>query len=180
MIILDRILDPDIRLFFQVWHSLYKTLGGIPPRSAIEPLDLGRALAKVWLYEQQPDGSYISAISGDHIRTNWGVRMKGKPLSEIIPLGGHKHVEKRFNYLLEKQCIIHGFNVTETKGHSFAERLYAPLANAEGDPVYVFGISNYNQTFYTDTDRFREIVQRFEVYSYAPDTMEEQEKLSYE
>jgi|TARA_R110000772_G_scaffold62971_2_gene141216 hypothetical protein len=180
VIILERILDPDIRVFVQVWHTLYKKFDGIPPRTAIDPLDLGRALAKVWLYEKLPDGSYVSAISGDHIRTNWGVRMKGKPLSEIIPLGGHKHVEKRFNYLLEKQCIIHGFNVTETKDHSFAERLYAPLTNADGEVIYVFGISNYNQTYYTDLDRFQNAVQRFEVYSYDPATLEEQEKLFYE
>ncbi|MDF1748564.1 MAG: PAS domain-containing protein [Alphaproteobacteria bacterium] len=178
--LLDKISDPGVRLFFDVWHALHTKFDGTPPRAAIDPLALGRVLSKVWLYERQSDGSYISDISGEDIRSNWNVKMMGQPLSEIIPLGGHKLVEERFNYLLEKQCVIHGFNVTQTKSHSYAERLYVPLMSKGGDPICIFGVSNYNRFFPDERDRHREVVKNFEVFSYDPKTLEAQEKLVFE
>jgi hypothetical protein len=178
--ILEKISDPEIRLFFQVWHSLYLKANRTPSRSDIDPLALGRVLSKVWLYERLPDGSYISLISGEDVRATWNVSMKGRPLSKIIPLGGHKLVEQRFNYLIDNQCIIHGFNITQTKSHSYAERLFVPLTDKAQETRYVFGVSNYNQIYTTDRERYQEIVKNFQVFSYDPDTLNVKEKLVYE
>lgn len=180
MSLLDKISSPDVRLFFQAWHALYLECGDIPRRTFVDPLAFVRALPKVWLYERQSNGIFLNLLSGEEIRTCWGVRMKGRPLSEIIPLGGHKLVEQRFSILLDEPCIIHGFNVTQTKHYSYAERLFAPLADNSGVPVYIFGISDYNRSFSNELDRYKEIVKNFEVFGYDLNSLEVIKKFSYD
>lgn len=169
----DEIRDPGIRQFLDVWLSLFHDAGHVAPqRWSIDPHRLRGLLPCVWLYERTEDKSYTCLLAGEEISFAWARPMRLRKLSEIIPHGGHLLVESRFNVVLDEQVIAHGLSPTTGKAHIVAERLYAPIADRDGEVRYVFGISRYQQLKQDSAELYSDGVRDAVVRCYRPQTLE--------
>lgn len=153
-----QIREPLLRHVLAVWQAAADTEAGsdalsdagrprVPGRAAVDPVALGRALAHVWLVEQEPGtGRLRYRLAGEGINEVYRRNLAGLYLEDIIPAAGFAVVERRYRDVLHTPALLRtsGMVYVRNERSLVGERLILPLLSAEaaaagGEPDLLLG-----------------------------------------
>lgn len=136
--------DPLIQIFLDHWLSIREN-GHIPKRSAVDPTKIPLCLPKVWIYGHLPDeDDFICRLAGSDINSAWGRSINGRRTSTLFSDANHAVLKHRWKFIMETPAIMQSrFTTLRDTSFKRAERLTLPLANDNGCPAFIFGITNY-------------------------------------
>lgn len=138
-----------VRLVFDHWRSLWAG-EGLPRRSAIEPTEIGAALAQVYVMDYDPaDRSLRYRLIGEEVRTGYAKPVKGKRLSEIVRPEAYAGVASYFLACAELPAItmLTGRLYQERNMPAYGQRLLLPLVDEGGRGEALLGLT-YCERFY--------------------------------
>jgi hypothetical protein len=129
------------RALFAIWTEARGGRPVMPMKSDIDSMLLAGAgvMPLLWLIERGPDGQYFYRLTGEKVRSNFALPIKGRYLSEVFtdPLLSFLHA--RYDRALNTPAVEYSSGdvlYLDTPVY-YARRLMVPLADAEGRPRYV-------------------------------------------
>lgn len=137
--------DPLIEQLLRHWQEIRKP-GEIPRRGDLDPTAMPLCLPHVWLYGYLADeDDFICRLAGAEVNAAWGFSIMGKKTSTLFKPDNHQTLKHRWKYILQTPAIMHSKLTTliETNAFKRAERLTLPLADAQGKPSFILGITHY-------------------------------------
>ncbi|MEC9346754.1 MAG: PAS domain-containing protein [Pseudomonadota bacterium] len=135
---------PEARLFLAGWLAARQG-GLVPAKDSFDPGYMPRLLGHVWLYARDPEtGVYSNRLAGEAVNRAWGFSLRGRTTSEIFPASEHDLIVGIWDRILDTPLIHYGRR-ERLDGTSLymAERMVTPLADADGRPRYVLGLTLY-------------------------------------
>ena len=129
------------KAFLRFWRGLVEGFGRVPHRADIRPEDMLEIIDHVWLYERDGE-DFRCRIMGNHVQPRWGRPVIGQCFAELMPKDRAALLAGRLMGALANSHVGHGFNDV-SKSDRYAERVYGPLLDAAGRPVFVLGVSSY-------------------------------------
>lgn len=148
------LVDARFRTLLRHWAE--RRVGPTTPRSAIDPAVIRDCLPHVWLYKYLPeDNDFICTLAGEAVNEAWGRSLIGKRASVFMPPAMQARVPKLYRRMLDLPAIqVSRRRITPADGMAqSAERLIVPLAQDDGSPYGVFGLTLYylgTQTSFED------------------------------
>ena len=140
----------DSRLRRLLAHWLGLAGGTVPPRAALDPLDIPYALPICWLCDlvadaDVPQGRFRYRLAGDTIERVFGRSLKGHYLDMLVPPADWPRVEARWLSVLALPAIaVHVGTVYDTYDMLLVgERLLLPLLDGQGRPTIILGATAY-------------------------------------
>lgn len=130
--------------FLAHWRGmLERRPGHSPHRRDIDPTQLRAALRSVWLYERTETGEYQAQLLGEAVKDAWRSTKRAPTLQDLVP-GAWREVQRRFDYTLDQNVLVHGVSTTASKTWLCVERLYAPMIGRDGGRSVIFGATAYD------------------------------------
>ncbi|WP_161973889.1 PAS domain-containing protein [Hwanghaeella grinnelliae] len=130
-----------LRIAFRHWNEV-RGDRVMPERREIDPLELRRTLTRTWLYEREDDMTYRCRLAGEEINSAYGRPIQSRLARDVIGPKFDAVVRLRWDYALDRGAVYHGFSKSSAVGPTI-ERLCVPLADSDGTPRFVFGVSQY-------------------------------------
>ena len=146
----EEIKSASLKAAFDHW-SQAKGDQLMPRRGDIDPLKMVEALPYAWIYRLNDEGEFFCALAGAKIETAWGHSIMNRPALEIVGPNSYTRIRRRWRFLLEEPAILYS-ELMESPLARPVERLVMPVANKEGVPIQVLGISHY---FYPQADSYK-------------------------
>ncbi|WP_416897562.1 MAG: PAS domain-containing protein [Minwuia sp.] len=147
-------LGDDARAVFVFWRTA-RNGRLVPTQRDINPADIRRLLADVWIYRYEPArNDFVCRLAGENINAAWGGSIRGLTLREVVGIDRHPEAIRRWRAIIEVPQIQYGVvdEVRDGVETRTGERLVLPLSDDDGHPDRVFGYSRYD---YGQTDRER-------------------------
>lgn len=134
------ISDPLLRSVYEHWRELCRTLGRLPRRREIDPLDLPPAfLPLAMILVREPSGRYLCKLAGTKLLDMHKVKMTGMYVDEMMPAGPTASRETIYARALGDPCAAYCRLRFAIPGREFvaSDRLYLPALSNDGDDVSV-------------------------------------------
>lgn len=139
--------DPILRRVLAVWEAAAASEAGwrVPSRSAVDPIQLGRALPHVWLCEREAGGRFRYRLAGERINEIYKGSLAGRYLDEIIPEPGITIVRRRYREVLDLPAVTRTAGLVYPRNQRVlvGERLILPLVSDLGGGDLVLGATVY-------------------------------------
>ncbi len=139
----------ETRRLLDYWRSLGNATR--PPRRAdLEPEQMARELADIWLMDYVPDGSRLRyRLVGDRIRQRYERAVVGRYLDEVVEPEAYPQVARYFLACPELPAItmLSGRLYQEWPKPAFGERLLLPLFADDGAAEAIIGITICKKTY---------------------------------
>lgn len=127
------------------WLGLFLAAGGqVPHKNDIDPVLIGKALSRVYIYEKTDDG-FICRLAGEQISWNYNSRLKDQRLIDILEPGIHEMVDLFMRVCLEEPAIYrnHGLLYSDERKRKVAgERVFLPLRGETGALTHIIGLTD--------------------------------------
>lgn len=140
--------DPILRRVLDVW-SAARNGRTVPERGAIDPVELGRALAHVWLCEREAaSGRFRYRLAGERINEVYRRSLAGLYLDEIIPEPGIAVVQRRYSDVVDTPAAVRTAGLVYLRNERVfqGERVILPLVETEAKSDLVLGATVYTMT----------------------------------
>ena len=134
-------LGEMLRVAFRHWDAV-RGDRVMPERRDIDPLELRRTLPRTWIYEREDNMDFRCRLAGEEINTAYGRPIQNRLARDVIGPKFDEVVRPRWDYALDRGALYHGFSKSSAAGPTI-ERLCVPLADKDGRPRFVFGVSEY-------------------------------------
>lgn len=137
--------DPRIFVFLQAWREA-RGDALIPKRSAFDPMAVRSLLPFLWIYRFETErDDYVVRLAGEEINNAWGRSIKGMTMREVVGDADYPVMRERWGNILGVPLIHYGasserLSALDTRR---AERMLTPLADNDGTPNHILGISLY-------------------------------------
>lgn len=137
--------DTRIFVFLQAWRMARGDLV-MPLRNAFDPMTVRGLLPYLWIYRFDPDrDDYVVRLAGEEINNAWGRSIKGLTMREVVGDQDYPIMRERWDTILGTPLIHYGasserLSALDTRR---AERMLTPLADNDGTPNHILGISLY-------------------------------------
>lgn len=141
--------DGSLRKLLAIWSRFQGPDRPVPRKSEVVPFPIAHYLSKVWLYRYLPrQQDFECRVVGDDVLKAWQIHMgQGDRLSDVQNGLYFETLYPRWHRVVTVPCIMHAF--CEGSDHAKqAERLALPLADDDGIPCYILGVTQY--TDYSD------------------------------
>lgn len=135
-----------LQRFLRCWAS-WRQGRMVPPRSAIDPIQLGDCLSHVWLQRwDEASGDFLCVLAGEAVRDAWGEALANRALGQWAAADQAAVLRRRWRTILEVPAIAVSRAPIDPVGAApkRVERIACPLQDKEGVPTLVFGMSIYN------------------------------------
>lgn len=137
--------DPRIHQFLDAWIAARRD-SLVPVRADFDPTWIPRLLSSIYICAWLPDeGDFQCVLAGEEVNRAWGGNLSGKKIGEVIGEDDQPVMRQRWLEIIETPQIHYGLvseRLTQQKFYS-AERLTVPLADKEGTPCFIMGLSLY-------------------------------------
>jgi hypothetical protein len=136
--------DPRFRSFLRHWAQ--NRAGLVMPRAAIDPVAIRGCLANVWLYQYLPEEEdFLCTLAGEAVNLAWGQSLMGRRISQFMSPVMLGQVPALYRRMMAMPAIqVSRRQISPASGvEQGAERLIVPLADPEGRPWGVFGLTLY-------------------------------------
>lgn len=134
-------LGEMLRVVFRHWDDV-RGDRVMPERRDIDPVQLRRTLSRIWIYEREENMDFRCRLAGEDINTAYGRPIQNRLARDVIGPKFDEVVRRRWDYALDRSALYHGFSKDSAAGPTI-ERLCVPLADKDGRPKFVFGVSLY-------------------------------------
>lgn len=122
---------------------------GIPKKSDIDPIKLGELglLPMVWLVEHINGNDFRYRIAGETIIHAFAQPIRGRVGSELFDPDAWDQVYRRWRSALDKgKAYFNRSAILDPQGYQhYGARFAVPLANAEGHPEFLIGLTVYGR-----------------------------------
>lgn len=129
--------NPDLLRLFDYWRG--KRAGRpMPARQDIDPLEIGWALARIYLMDYSPGEGFTYRLAGAEVSKVFErANLKGLNLRDVIKPGRLALIEGAWMQVVEGPSIVcmTGMVYYGVDHTSVGERLLLPLADRTGGPV---------------------------------------------
>lgn len=152
----DPLRSPALRTTARWWQSAARAAGGVPPRSALDPLELRSALAKVWLvrWDRSAD-TLVYRLAGEDIVHAFRVTPRNRSVSDLLAPDQAAGVGETLRRVCRDRLVCRqtGAVYAEQDRGLLGERLMLPLAGASVAEAYVLGATDadYRRGAHGDT-----------------------------
>jgi hypothetical protein len=140
--------QPGHRAVAEHWIALYRRKGGIPPLSAIDPLQFPRALADAWIVDAEDGDRFRIRLMGETLVHWYGRNPKGLYYEDLFAPAILPVVTQQSRQVVQAPCILyHQMQSTIpdwTVPASF-ERLAFPLCDAAGRIRHILGATVFSE-----------------------------------
>ncbi len=131
---------------FDYW--LGKIDGLTPPRkSDIDPLDIPKLLAHIWIQEHVPDTTeFRCRLAGEDVNARYPDSIVGRLFSEVIGETAWALVSEQYMHALEMPGIGHSIGpvyMHTIQRAGIGERLFLPLRDNDGRNHFILGATIY-------------------------------------
>lgn len=147
--------DPLISDVLQHWKSIREDRP-LPSRRSIDPTAIPQCLPHVWLYRYAAEeDDFICRLSGAEVNSAWGFSIMGMRTANLFTPENLTKLKRRWKIVLETPAVMHSKLTTlrETQSFKRAERLTLPLADDDGNPAFIFGVTHYIFDKYYDKEK---------------------------
>lgn len=123
------------------WHKLSETAGGIPPRTAFDPIAIPSALPSVFLIERLDADTYRFRLLGTDLAERGVSDLTGTLLKRSEVNADRSPIFSVLDRALDTPCGLHilGVEQSEQGRQSLVEYVAFPLADEEGSSRFVVG-----------------------------------------
>ncbi|HBM89968.1 MAG TPA: hypothetical protein DD437_15590, partial [Rhodobiaceae bacterium] len=123
------------------WHKLSETAGGIPPRTAFDPIAIPSALPSVFLIERLDADTYRFRLLGTDFAERGVSDLTGTLLKRSEVNADRSPIFSVLDRALDTPCGLHilGVEQSEQGRQSLVEYVAFPLADEEGSSRFVVG-----------------------------------------
>lgn len=104
----------------------------MPPRRAIDPVQIPRALPILYMYDYLPEsGRFYCRLAGEEIQAGSGVRGVKKHLDELFPPEVGDPIQRRYRRVVDTPCLAYAQGLMRTIVGVVMpiERLVLPLSD---------------------------------------------------
>ena len=132
--------DAGLIGLYDYWVGLRESLGRLPRRSEIDPLDLpSDVLPGMIIIERDAEHRFWCRLAGTRMREIYGFEVTGKYLDDVIPTGAVAFRRKIYQMALDGRCAVFCRLRFSVPGREFvaSDRLYVPVVNDDTDEVTV-------------------------------------------
>lgn len=134
--------DPMLRTVYEHWRGLCQSLGRLPRRREIDPLDLPAAyLPNAMILVREPSGRFRCDLAGAKLSDMHKIKMVGVYVDEMMPDGPVSVRQSIYARALGDPCAAYCRLRFAVPGREFvaSDRLYLPaLANDSDDASVLF------------------------------------------
>lgn len=136
------IQSKPLRDVFDYWESM-KSGDRMPLRSEFDPSRIKESLPYVWMYKRGEDGEFYCSLAGEEVQSAWGHGIIGLKASDILT-DSYATVIARWEFVLARPAVAYT-TLADAKivNSKPVYRLTLPLADDDGVPYIVFGVSHY-------------------------------------
>lgn len=140
------IAEPLLRRLLDYWRGLRRDRG-LPPREAIDAVDIAWALDRVYLIDRvAPPVIWRYRLAGVRIEEAFRVNtLRGASLDDIMGPQGARLVKQRWQPLIDRPCVVymHGTIYRAAERLSVGGRLLLPLGDAgSGAVAGILGVTD--------------------------------------
>lgn len=134
----------------EYWFARRAT-GGVPPRSAIDPLDFPALLPNIILVErigERPGERYRFRLVGTDVVTHAGRELTGSHVDEVLPGTYYRYVQLLNRTTLEHALPVYSSSLYHDKGNfvnGLTYRLLMPLAGGRDRATPILFICQFWQ-----------------------------------
>lgn len=142
---LNAISDPRLLAFLSVWGNAADG-DAVPPRAAIDPLDLvGEGLLPYTWLAERIDGEFVYRVAGEMIQEAIGDTLIGRRIGEIFKPSTAVVIRERWSTVLDTVAVYHnrGLVYSNLNRVSVGERVGLPVSDEHGVVRYIFGATCY-------------------------------------
>ena len=132
--------DPLLRSVYEHWRGLCRTLGRLPHRREIDPLDLPPAFLPVaMILVREPGGRVRCELAGTKLLDMHKLKMTGMYVDTMMPAGPVAIRQKIYARALGDPCAAYCRLRFAIPGREFvaSDRLYLPALSNDGADVSV-------------------------------------------
>jgi len=132
--------DAGLVGLYDYWMALRQSLGRLPRRSEIDPLDLpAEVLPGMIIIERDADLRFWCRLAGTRMREIYGFEVTGKYLDDVMPAGAVTFRKGIYQTVLEGRCALFCRLRFSVPGREFvaSDRLYVPVLNDDTDEATV-------------------------------------------
>ena len=139
------ILPAPLALFLQYWEGLSDIAGGVPPRSAVDPLLIPPGLLpNIGLVEAQPSDGRLNLrfrLLGTGHRLATGRDYSGRSFNELYAPEQVSAFEREYGAILGsgRPGYARRSSLKQNREFIFFQRILAPLLDETGMPRHVIG-----------------------------------------
>lgn len=136
----ETLADPVLRAVYAYWRGLCRSLGRLPRRREIDPVDLPAAvLPRAMILVREPSGRFRCDLAGTKLREMHNSRMAGVYLDEMMPSDPASVRYSIYARALGDPCAAYCRLRFAVPGREFvaSDRLYLPALPNEGDQASV-------------------------------------------
>ncbi len=139
------------------WHKLSETAGGIPPRTAFDPIAIPSALPSVFLIERLDADTYRFRLLGTDFAERGVSDLTGTLLKRSEVNADRSPIFSVLDRVLDTPCGLHilGVEQSEQGRQSLVEYVAFPLADDEGSSRFVVGSGSPLATLGYDDEETR-------------------------
>jgi hypothetical protein len=123
------------------WHKLAEASGGIPDRTAFDPIAIPSTLPSVFLIERLDADTYRFRLLGTEFAERGVIDLTGTLLKRSEMTVDQSPIFAVLDRILDTPCGLHilGVEQSEHGRQSLVEYVAFPLKNDEGAPQFVVG-----------------------------------------
>ncbi len=143
--------DPRLRRFLRCWAQ-WRAGRPVPPRNAVDPIQLGDCLSQVWLQQwDEARGDFVCILAGEAVRDAWGETMASRSLGQWAPPDRAAILRRRWRTMLAVPAIAVSRSPIDPVAAvpKQVDRVAVPLLDRSGRPGLVFGMSVYHYDIHT-------------------------------
>lgn len=139
--------DPSLVWLYDHWRSLVKSLGRLPYRTELDPLDMPRSvLPSMLIIEREPEGRYCCRLAGTRLREIYGFEIAGRYLDDVMARDAAAFRIAIYDRVLKDGCAAFCRLRFAVPGREFvaSDRLYVPaLSDESGEATVLFGVQRF-------------------------------------
>jgi hypothetical protein len=136
----ESLTDAGLAGLYDYWMGLRTSLGRLPRRSEIDPLDLPTdVLPGMIILERDADQRFWCRLAGTKMREIYGFEVTGMYLDQVMPAGPAAFRTGIYQTALDGRCAVFCRLRFSVPGREFvaSDRLYVPVLNDDTDEATV-------------------------------------------
>jgi hypothetical protein len=140
--------DQRLQSLYDYWHALGVKAGGLPSIQAVDPLDLPKLLANLWILEVEQDTHrFRMRLAGENINLAYRRNIGGQYFSDAFEPSELDLMIARYTRTLNEPSIARAIGAVYAAAGRFSqgERLALPMLGRSGLTDTMLGATFYDQ-----------------------------------
>lgn len=138
---------PGLTALYDLWRRLCSSLGRLPYRREVDPLDLPpAALPGILIMEREPTGRFRCRLAGTLLTEIYGFEQTGGYLDELLPPGPAAERQRLYERSLNERRAVFTRRRFAVPGKEYiaSDRLYVPAFGEDSDrPTVLFSAHRF-------------------------------------